>query len=49
MATFIFVLAGLAEVGEGYLIWLWIRESKPELKSITLKTSDWRIMFLPQN
>lgn len=25
----LFVLAGLAEIGGGYLVWLWIRESKP--------------------
>jgi small multidrug resistance family-3 protein len=28
-ALFLFVLAGLAEIGGGYLIWLWLRESKP--------------------
>jgi small multidrug resistance family-3 protein len=25
-AIFIFLLAGLAEIGGGYLIWLWLRE-----------------------
>lgn len=25
----IFILAGLAEIGGGYLVWLWLRESKP--------------------
>ncbi|WP_082360978.1 YnfA family protein [Bacillus sp. FJAT-28004] len=25
----IFMLAGLAEIGGGYLIWLWLREGKP--------------------
>lgn len=25
----LFVLAGLAEIGGGYLIWLWLREGKP--------------------
>ncbi len=25
----IFVLAGLCEIGGGYLIWLWIKEGKP--------------------
>jgi len=25
----LFILAGLAEIGGGYLIWLWIREGKP--------------------
>jgi small multidrug resistance family-3 protein len=28
-ATFLFFLAGLAEVGGGYLIWLSLREGKP--------------------
>ncbi|MDQ0242614.1 small multidrug resistance family-3 protein [Bacillus fengqiuensis] len=26
---FLFVLAGLAEISGGYLIWLWLREGKP--------------------
>lgn len=25
----VFILAGLAEIGGGYLIWLWLREGKP--------------------
>ncbi|MGG4490247.1 YnfA family protein [Metabacillus idriensis] len=25
----LFLLAGLAEIGGGYLIWLWLREGKP--------------------
>jgi len=25
----IFVLAGLCEIGGGYLIWLWLKENKP--------------------
>lgn len=25
----IFILAGLAEIGGGYLVWLWLREGKP--------------------
>jgi len=25
----IFVLAGLCEIGGGYMIWLWLREHKP--------------------
>ncbi|QAY67123.1 YnfA family protein [Paenibacillus protaetiae] len=29
MALLLFVLAGLAEIGGGYLIWLWLRESYP--------------------
>lgn len=29
VATILFVLAGLAEIGGGYLIWLWLREGKP--------------------
>ncbi|SFB04988.1 small multidrug resistance family-3 protein [Cohnella sp. OV330] len=28
-AVFIFVLAGLAEIGGGYMVWLWLRESRP--------------------
>jgi small multidrug resistance family-3 protein len=28
-AIVLFLLAGLAEIGGGYLVWLWIRESKP--------------------
>ncbi|HWL26566.1 MAG TPA: YnfA family protein, partial [Ureibacillus sp.] len=27
-AIVLFVLAGLAEIGGGYLIWLWLREGK---------------------
>lgn len=26
---FLFIFAGLAEIGGGYLIWLWLREGKP--------------------
>jgi small multidrug resistance family-3 protein len=29
VTLFLFLLAGLAEIGGGYLIWLWLRESKP--------------------
>lgn len=25
----LFILAGLAEIGGGYLVWLWLREAKP--------------------
>lgn len=28
-SIFLFVLAGLCEIGGGYLIWLWLRENKP--------------------
>ncbi|WP_019153467.1 YnfA family protein [Robertmurraya massiliosenegalensis] len=28
MAFIIFLLAGVAEIGGGYLIWLWLREGK---------------------
>lgn len=28
-AIALFIIAGLAEIGGGYLIWLWLRESKP--------------------
>ncbi|MFQ3545059.1 YnfA family protein [Halobacillus rhizosphaerae] len=29
MTILLFFLAGLAEIGGGYLIWLWLREGKP--------------------
>ncbi len=29
LSILIFVVAGLAEIGGGYLVWLWLRESKP--------------------
>lgn len=29
VSMLIFILAGLAEIGGGYLIWLWLRESRP--------------------
>ena len=28
-AIFLFLFAGLAEIGGGYLIWQWLREDKP--------------------
>lgn len=28
-AIFLFILAGLAEIGGGYLIWQWLRNGKP--------------------
>jgi len=28
-AIVLFMLAGLAEIGGGYLVWLWLREGKP--------------------
>jgi len=28
-SIFYFILAGLFEIGGGYLIWLWLREGKP--------------------
>ena len=28
-AIIVFLLAGLAEIGGGYLVWLWLREAKP--------------------
>jgi small multidrug resistance family-3 protein len=31
----LFLLAGLAEIGGGYLIWLWLREGKPFYFGIT--------------
>ncbi|WP_059172057.1 YnfA family protein [Bacillus sp. FJAT-27445] len=29
LAIFLFVIAGLAEIGGGYLVWLWLREGRP--------------------
>jgi len=29
LAVILFLLAGLAEIGGGYLIWLWLREARP--------------------
>ena len=29
MSAFIFFIAGLSEIGGGYLIWLWLREGRP--------------------
>lgn len=34
-SALLFILAGLAEIGGGYLIWLWIREKKSILLGIT--------------
>ncbi|WP_059052731.1 YnfA family protein [Paenibacillus senegalimassiliensis] len=28
-AIILFIVAGLAEIGGGYLVWLWLRESRP--------------------
>ena len=28
-AILLFIFAGIAEIGGGYLIWLWLREGKP--------------------
>lgn len=28
-SIFIFLLAGLAEIGGGYMVWLWLREGRP--------------------
>ena len=28
-AVILFICAGIAEIGGGYLIWLWLREGKP--------------------
>ncbi|RMH09993.1 MAG: YnfA family protein [Nitrospirae bacterium] len=30
----LFLLAGLCEIGGGYLVWLWVREGKPLLYGI---------------
>ncbi|WEK55949.1 MAG: YnfA family protein [Candidatus Cohnella colombiensis] len=29
LSIIIFIIAGIAEIGGGYLVWLWLRESKP--------------------
>ncbi|MCA0173174.1 YnfA family protein [Bacillus sp. RAR_GA_16] len=34
-AVLIFVFAGLAEIGGGYLIWLWLREGYSSLVGLT--------------
>ena len=34
-AIVLFILAGLAEIGGGYLIWQWLREGKPVLWGIS--------------
>ncbi len=31
----IFILAGLCEIGGGYLIWLWLKEGKPMYYALT--------------
>lgn len=28
LAIMLFIIAGLAEIGGGYLVWLWLRENK---------------------
>jgi small multidrug resistance family-3 protein len=28
-AILLFILAGIAEIGGGYLVWLWLRDGKP--------------------
>ncbi|UUZ82385.1 YnfA family protein [Paenibacillus sp. P26] len=28
-SVILFILAGLAEIGGGYLVWLWLREGRP--------------------
>ena len=34
-SLFFFILAGLCEIGGGYLVWLWLREQKPLWYGIT--------------
>ncbi|KWX81169.1 hypothetical protein AMQ83_35025 [Paenibacillus riograndensis] len=29
IAILLFIVAGLAEIGGGYLVWLWLREARP--------------------
>jgi len=38
----LFVLAGMCEIGGGYLVWLWLREGKP----ITLAILGGLVLFL---
>ncbi len=38
----LFVLAGMCEIGGGYLVWLWLREGKP----ITLGILGGLVLFL---
>jgi small multidrug resistance family-3 protein len=33
-SALLFVLAGLAEIGGGYLVWLWLREHKPLILAV---------------
>ena len=40
-SLFIFLLAGLCEIGGGYLIWLWLREDRPVWYGI-LGALSWR-------
>ncbi|WP_100408202.1 YnfA family protein [Bacillus solitudinis] len=35
MAFLLFLLAGLGEIGGGYLIWIWVREGKSFLVGMT--------------
>ncbi|HEY7535822.1 MAG TPA: YnfA family protein [Thermodesulfobacteriota bacterium] len=34
-STFLFIIAGICEIGGGYLVWLWLRESKSFLLGVT--------------
>ncbi|HBV96018.1 MAG: hypothetical protein JL50_05230 [Peptococcaceae bacterium BICA1-7] len=34
-AFLLFIFAGLAEIGGGYLVWLWLREAKPFWMGVT--------------
>ena len=29
IAVLLFIVAGLAEIGGGYMVWLWLREARP--------------------
>lgn len=33
-AILLFIFAGLAEIGGGYLVWLWLREGRPVLYGV---------------
>jgi small multidrug resistance family-3 protein len=41
-SLFYFLLAGLCEIGGGYLVWLWLREGK----SIKLALLGWLILMI---
>lgn len=40
IAILLFILAGIGEIGGGYLIWLWLREGKPFIGAL------WAVLHL---